>query len=125
MGQAVMLPLERAGQNAVRITGDEHEFSKFCPLLLIMEVFSLGCVCCVTFPKRTQLRKKYGLRPAPCHDCLVHILTPCAICQEARELKYQEEMLQNAGTYTPPRLQKMWSPPLWPSLKLIDQGGVM
>ncbi|CAF0722778.1 unnamed protein product [Adineta steineri] len=38
--------------------------------------------------KRKVLRQKYLLKPEPCHDCLVTACCgPCAVCQEARELK--------------------------------------
>jgi len=39
-----------------------------------------------------DIRNKYGLENQPCDDFAVHFLgccTPCAICQEAREIDYQ------------------------------------
>jgi len=37
---------------------------------------------------RSDLRRKYGLKHEPCGDCIVHLFCfPCALCQEARELK--------------------------------------
>eukprot|EP00798_Chlamydomonas_sp_ICE-L_P005505 gene5505-5532_t len=41
-------------------------------------------------PIRSQLRNKYGLPPRPCSDELVHFFcNPCALCQEARELRFR------------------------------------
>jgi len=50
----------------------------------------LSMCCCVASPNRTMIRNKYGLAEEPCNDCCVHVFfSPCAVCQEARELKKQ------------------------------------
>jgi Cys-rich protein (TIGR01571 family) len=39
--------------------------------------------------KRESLRRRYGL-PEDCNDCVATTFFPaCAICQEARELKFR------------------------------------
>uniref|UniRef100_A0A6S8KQI3 Uncharacterized protein n=1 Tax=Dunaliella tertiolecta TaxID=3047 RepID=A0A6S8KQI3_DUNTE len=50
------------------------------------------CACFFASPNRKDIRNKYGLENQPCDDFAVHFLgccTPCAICQEAREIDYQ------------------------------------
>jgi Cys-rich protein (TIGR01571 family) len=38
--------------------------------------------------KRQKLREKYKLKESPCGDCpTTFFCGPCALCQEARELK--------------------------------------
>mmetsp|Transcript_4019 Transcript_4019/g.12566 ORF Transcript_4019/g.12566 Transcript_4019/m.12566 type:complete len:165 (+) Transcript_4019:190-684(+) len=40
---------------------------------------------------RAGIRKKYNLAALPCHDCLVvFFCSPCAICQEYREICSQQ-----------------------------------
>lgn len=37
---------------------------------------------------RGEVRTKYNLPSEPCADCCVHLCcSPCAVCQEAREIK--------------------------------------
>ncbi|GMH33219.1 hypothetical protein BSKO_01053 [Bryopsis sp. KO-2023] len=58
-----------------------------CPCLLY-SLTTVYCWCCVGGLNRRDLREKYGLRHEPCGDCTVHMFcSPCAVCQEARELK--------------------------------------
>lgn len=46
-----------------------------------------GCCCLVHKELRSDIRRKYNIRE-DCSDCLTTCLCgPCAICQEARELK--------------------------------------
>ncbi|KAF5832747.1 hypothetical protein DUNSADRAFT_11266 [Dunaliella salina] len=60
------------------------------------------CACFFAGPNRKEIRGKYGLENQPCDDCAVHFLgccTPCAICQEWREIEYQSSDFASA---TPP-----------------------
>lgn len=46
-----------------------------------------------------RLREKYNLEEAPCSDCCVHCLaSPCALCQEAREISRRAGAPTGAGT---------------------------
>ncbi|KAK9833117.1 hypothetical protein WJX74_007900 [Apatococcus lobatus] len=48
------------------------------------------CVCFIAGPFREELRERHNLQERPCGDCCVHCCcSPCAVCQEAREIKYQ------------------------------------
>jgi len=48
----------------------------------------IGCSWLYAFPNRSRLREHFALPEEPCRDFLVHLFcTPCAICQESRELK--------------------------------------
>ncbi|EFH63454.1 hypothetical protein ARALYDRAFT_315881 [Arabidopsis lyrata subsp. lyrata] len=48
----------------------------------------VGCSWLYAFPSRSRLREHFALPEEPCRDFLVHLFcTPCAICQESRELK--------------------------------------
>ncbi|CAH8358859.1 unnamed protein product [Eruca vesicaria subsp. sativa] len=50
----------------------------------------VGCCWLYAFPSRSRLREHFALPEKPCSDYWVHICcTPCAICQESRELKNQ------------------------------------
>jgi len=41
--------------------------------------------------KREKLRNKFGLKEDPCGDCPVTLFCgPCAVCQEAREMKSRD-----------------------------------
>ncbi|CAF3747151.1 unnamed protein product [Rotaria magnacalcarata] len=47
-----------------------------------------GCCCLIHTVKRGQLRRKYSLEEGVCADCLMTCCCPpCAICQDAREIK--------------------------------------
>ncbi|CAF5066189.1 unnamed protein product, partial [Rotaria sp. Silwood1] len=49
----------------------------------------LGLCCLVHSGKRQTLRSRFGLQE-DCNDCVATTFcAPCAICQEARELKYR------------------------------------
>jgi len=54
----------------------------------------LSCIylCALTgAPTRKAIRNKYNLPEEPCNDCCVHCFCgPCAICQEAREMRIRE-----------------------------------
>jgi len=53
----------------------------------------LGCCCFIHAFKREQLREKYGLEESICGDCFTTCFCgPCAICQEAREIKVRGMM---------------------------------
>ena len=47
--------------------------------------------------KRKVLREKYGLKEEPCGDCPTTLCcSPCALCQEAREMKSKgKESIKN------------------------------
>ncbi|CAN1159179.1 Protein PLANT CADMIUM RESISTANCE 9 [Linum perenne] len=48
----------------------------------------IGISCLYSYRYRYKLRQQYKLPESPCGDCLVHwCCTPCAVCQEHRELK--------------------------------------
>ena len=52
--------------------------------------FLSGCYVCGIPAGNTRgmLRAKYGLPEEPYSDCVVHTLcAPCALCQDAREVK--------------------------------------
>jgi Cys-rich protein (TIGR01571 family) len=47
-----------------------------------------GCCCLIHTVRREQFREKYGLEEGACGDCFITCCCgPCAICQEAREMK--------------------------------------
>lgn len=58
--------------------------------LVVMELgVCFGAVFAGSF--RSEVRNKYNLSEEPCSDCLVHFFcSPCAVCQEARELKVRD-----------------------------------
>mmetsp|Transcript_1439 Transcript_1439/g.3486 ORF Transcript_1439/g.3486 Transcript_1439/m.3486 type:complete len:135 (-) Transcript_1439:605-1009(-) len=42
----------------------------------------------ITCATRRAIRNKYGIKPSPCDDPVVHVLCPyCAMCQEGREVE--------------------------------------
>ncbi|GLC60732.1 hypothetical protein PLESTB_001664800 [Pleodorina starrii] len=54
----------------------------FCPCL----------ACYFASDVRRHIRDKYNLLPEPCNDFAVHCLcSPCATCQESREMSYYEQ----------------------------------
>ncbi|KAF5832745.1 hypothetical protein DUNSADRAFT_11264 [Dunaliella salina] len=58
----------------------------------ILMLFLQPCACFFASPNRKEIRHKYGLDNKPCDDVGVHFFgccTPCANCQEAREIQYQ------------------------------------
>ncbi|CAF1097836.1 unnamed protein product [Adineta steineri] len=77
-------PASSFGRNAEKIDGSSCVGC--CAAYCVLAHCSL---CWVPhFMKRKVLRQKYLLKEEPCHDCLVTAFCgPCAICQEARELK--------------------------------------
>ncbi|KAK9812477.1 hypothetical protein WJX73_003187 [Symbiochloris irregularis] len=65
-----------------------------------------GC-CCLAGALRGQIRGRYNLAERPCQDCMVHCCCgPCAVCQEAREIKYFKKVDPNAE-YVAPSSQQM------------------
>ncbi|KAF5842683.1 protein plant cadmium resistance 7 [Dunaliella salina] len=68
-----------------------------CGCCLPCHLYLLHCClyfCCTPFAcifagsTRAMVRNKYGLSEQPCNDCCVHCFcSPCALCQEARQLK--------------------------------------
>ncbi|CAF3316913.1 unnamed protein product [Rotaria socialis] len=64
-------------------------------------LFVLGSVYLCWVPhyfERQKLREKYNLKSNPsCGDCPTTLLcSPCALCQEARELKARESVQRSA-----------------------------
>lgn len=78
--------------------------------------------CCLASGKRTELRRKYGLKGGS--DCMAHACCSCcALCQEAREITFRAPGMASAermasgtsnnnsnpgspyGAYTPPQPQ--------------------
>ncbi|CAF4124369.1 unnamed protein product [Rotaria sordida] len=73
------------GENAEKIDGSNCCGS--CCLWYLLAQCSLCCL--IHMGKRQALRNRYGL-DEDCNDCLATTFcAPCAICQEARELKYR------------------------------------
>ncbi|KAG2489090.1 hypothetical protein HYH03_012316 [Edaphochlamys debaryana] len=55
-------------------------------------------VCMFASDVRHEIRAKYNLRPEPCNDLVTHLFcSPCALCQEAREVRYQERRQAYTG----------------------------
>ncbi|XP_074558614.1 cell number regulator 2-like [Curcuma longa] len=56
--------------------------------LYALLLFVTGCgACCYSCCYRGKLRAQFGLREAPCNDCLVHCCCEsCSLCQMYREL---------------------------------------
>lgn len=77
-----LFPCIQYGMNAETLDGSSC-FGNACCYMLCG-----ACTCCIHGPRRRLLREKYGLQ----EDCNDYIITcpmcsPCAICQEAREMK--------------------------------------
>lgn len=54
------------------------------------------CLGCYAGKFRTRIRNKYNIQGSYMNDCIIHsIISPCALCQEAEELRLQEEISQN------------------------------
>ncbi|CAF1302528.1 unnamed protein product [Adineta steineri] len=71
------------GKNAEKIDG-----SSCCNSGCLWYLMSGWSLCCLThMPKRKALRNRFDLQE-DCNDCVATTFcAPCAICQEARELK--------------------------------------
>ncbi|CAF3096056.1 unnamed protein product [Rotaria socialis] len=73
------------GENAEKIN-NRSKCLTHCCMYSFMSLF--GCCCLMHTVKRGQLRTKYNLEEDVCADCLMTCCCPpCAICQEAREIK--------------------------------------
>ncbi|MEW5299024.1 MAG: hypothetical protein WDW36_002079 [Sanguina aurantia] len=111
------------GYNTNALTGRDccgacclYSFFTFC-----------GCLCdgfCGDFMQdyvgarvRSQIRMKYGLMEDPCADFVTHMCCPhCALCQEARELKYRAAagpamMAMAQPQMYAPQQQQQFAPP--------------
>ncbi|KAF5839460.1 PLAC8 family-domain-containing protein [Dunaliella salina] len=76
------------GENYRKIYG--YGFTCACLMYTIMPCFA----CCFANTTRAELRKKYNLVEEPCGDCCIHFFcSPCAVCQEARELRIRERWI--------------------------------
>lgn len=72
---------------------------------LIWLIYSVVSAYSRVAPVRTELRRRAGLKAAPCNDCLVvYCCGPCATCQEARVLK---ALKAGQAMHTPPPAQVM------------------
>ncbi|KAK9828699.1 hypothetical protein WJX72_001590 [[Myrmecia] bisecta] len=91
------------GDNVDRLRG-----GGCCSPCLSYYCLSLFCLQgLVAGETRAALRNKYNLPQEPCDDCVVHCFcTPCAVCQEARELKRR-----GVSYYQPPASQFVTSAP--------------
>lgn len=55
-----------------------------------MYLFCCPIQCFTLGNFRTDLRAKYNLPPGACGDCCIHCFCGhCAICQEAREIRFR------------------------------------
>lgn len=65
------------------------------------------CACVFAADMRRDIRTKYNLSESPCNDCFTHCCCgPCAVCQEARELKYMRKV-DPERAYVAPGSQEM------------------
>ncbi len=73
------------GENAEKIDG-----SGCCGQCCLWCILAHCSLCCLlSMGKRTTLRNRYGLQ-SDCDDCIATTFcASCAICQEARELKFR------------------------------------
>ncbi|CAF2074792.1 unnamed protein product [Rotaria magnacalcarata] len=80
------------GSNAEQISG-----KNCCLMCCAYQILALCALYWVPhYYERQKLREKYNLKPNPsCGDCLTACCcSPCAICQEARELKARDSEKQ-------------------------------
>ncbi len=76
------------GQNATRISNVSCCIY-CCRYLLLTPFLSCGLI---HKPIRTKIREKYGLQEQP-SDCVAAcLLSPCAVCQEAREMNSRDRL---------------------------------
>ncbi|PRW56599.1 hypothetical protein C2E21_4501 [Chlorella sorokiniana] len=96
-----LLPCVLFDKNASKlgVLQDDNPCGQFCMMCTcaygLCGLLGMGCaaVCASNhlFQVRDALRKRAGLKAAPCNDCLVvYCCGPCAACQEARVLKAME-----------------------------------
>ena len=51
---------------------------------------------------RTKIRNKYNIEGTPYYDCCIHsFAAPCALCQEANEIKYRSTIISDEQMYMP------------------------
>jgi len=51
------------------------------------------CLGCYAGKFRTRLRNKYNIQGSYANDCMIHsLISPCALCQEAEEIRLHEEI---------------------------------
>ncbi|KAK9842886.1 hypothetical protein WJX74_003909 [Apatococcus lobatus] len=85
--------------------GDNHSkaMGSGCvgPSCIYYLLASIGCQCFYAGPLRKEIRAQYSLQERPCNDCCVHwCCAPCAVCQEAREIKQRRNVPQAAYVTT-------------------------
>jgi Cys-rich protein (TIGR01571 family) len=78
------------GSCAVQAIAHDHATKEgiMAPLIPIILTGCIGC-CCLGFAmNRGKIRIKYNLNGATCDDiCTHYCCSPCAVCQEYREVK--------------------------------------
>merc|ERR1711977_523298 len=77
------------GQNKEKIEGVGQFMPDCCAFFWIRLI--CGCFAsCLSYQSRENIRNAYNLKPEPCGDCCTHLFClRCALCQEARELKFR------------------------------------
>jgi len=76
------------GQNAARISNVSC-CAYCCGYLLLSPFYLCGLI---HMPIRAKIRKKYGLQEEP-SDCVAAcLLSPCAVCQETREINSRDRL---------------------------------
>ncbi|CAN1856529.1 Protein PLANT CADMIUM RESISTANCE 9 [Linum perenne] len=85
----VCCPCITFGRNAVIVGRNQTLMAACCWSGLVFCLLAdIGISCLYSYRYRYKLRQQYKLPESPCGDCLVHwCCTPCAVCQEHRELK--------------------------------------
>eukprot|EP00210_Caulerpa_lentillifera_P007007 g6701.t1 len=79
------------GENTYGLYATDTESGPFI-LTCCLYLACLPFYSCIGGLFRNDLRRKYGLKHEPCGDCVVHLCCfPCAICQEAREIKHHDD----------------------------------
>ncbi|GMH37654.1 hypothetical protein BSKO_05527 [Bryopsis sp. KO-2023] len=72
----------------------EESMERHCCQMAVLSL--MGCWFCA-YRKRSYLRTKYNLPEQPCNDCCTHCWChTCALCQEAREIKYRNSIIVTA-----------------------------
>lgn len=86
--QGLLCPCCLYGKNNKEVSNDTFCGSMLCYLLCFP--------CCQQTKTRYLIRQKYNLLAQPCDDCCVSwFCTPCALCQERREIEFQLSKPQN------------------------------
>mmetsp|Transcript_10880 Transcript_10880/g.27469 ORF Transcript_10880/g.27469 Transcript_10880/m.27469 type:complete len:157 (+) Transcript_10880:226-696(+) len=77
------------GQNKEKIEG-LGKFMPDCCAYFWLHLFCPCAVSCLSYQSRKNIRTPFNLEAKPCGDCCTHFwCMRCALCQEARELKFR------------------------------------